>query len=478
MKATAWGQRMRWTALISAVALQGVLVLPAEAAWPTHVLTAVEKDHPLPEVWLGVGYEHIRKSANITREWVQRDANGSPTTAEDIRELAFSEYQHRLNIDLRAGIFRDLELHIRAPIILAYKSQIAFADGVEGTSTIWGTDNADDPNYDYRYPITEVPASRERAGFGDMTFGLSWSPFVDAKDEAYPTLTLTGDLIAPTGSRRDPADIAALPDQAGKGGMGQGQTIFDLSVGLSRRMRLGTPALDPYVVLGARIPVATSAQKALGMQPPPSGRAKVGVDVIIHEVPEKEELYSVDLGFSFRYVGIGRTYSELSDYLPNLDQTRVPANRADPSIAADAVTYNDYADPRNYTTAQDGTNCGALVGVPCGELNRVDEHMEMQGSFALLLKPSKWLMFRGGVQVGFVTNHLITAEKVGEDTDPEGSNATCGGSPCAGRVNASNSRGEDERSPYYDPRYDQPGRRLRAEGIFTLTAFANLAITF
>jgi hypothetical protein len=45
-------------------------------------------------------------------------------------------------------------------------------------------------------------------------------------------------------------------------------------------------------------------------------------------------------------------------------------------------------------------------------------------------------------------------------------------------VNAVNSRGEDERSPYYDPRYDQPGRRLRAEGIFTLSAFANLAITF
>ena len=469
---------MRWTAVISAVALQGALVVPAFAAYPTRVLTAVEKDHPLPEVWLGVGFEHLRKSANITREWVQRDAAGNPTVAEDVRELEFSEYQHRLNIDLRAGIFRDLELHVRAPIILAYKSQISLASGVDGTSTLWGSENADDRAYDYRYPITEVPASRERAGFGDMTFGLSWSPVVDVKDEAYPTLTLTGDIIAPTGSRRDPTDQAALPDQAGKGGMGLGQTIFDLSIGLSRRMRLGSPALDPYIVLGARIPVATSSQKALGMEPPPSGRATVGAEVLIFEDLETEQLYSVDLGFSFRYVGIGRTYSELSDYLPNIDQTRVPANRADPSVAADAVTYDDYADPRNYSAAQDGARCGTLTGVPCGELNRVDEHLEMHGTFALTLKPSKWIMFRGGLAVGFVTSHLLTAEKVGVDTDPAGSNATCGGSPCAGRVNAVNSRGEDERSPYYDPRYDQPGRRLRADGIFTLSAFANLAVTF
>jgi hypothetical protein len=387
---------MRWTVAISAVALPSLLVLPAEAAFPTHVLTAVEKGDPLPEVWLGVGFEHIRRSANITREWVDRDAAGQPLRAGDVRELEFSEYQHRLNIDLRAGIFRDLELHVRAPIILAYKSQISFAKDVEATSTIWGSENANDRAYDYRYPITEVPGSRERAGFGDMTFGLAWSPFVDSKDEAYPTLTLTGDLIAPTGTRRNPADVAALPDQPGKGGMGLGQTIFDLSVGLSRRMRLGTPTLDPYIIVGARLPVATSSQKALGMQPPISGRAVVGTEVLIFEDPEREQLYSVDLGFSFRYVAIGRTYSELSDYLPNLDQTRVPANRADPSVAADAVTYDDYADPRNYSTAQDGTACGMLAGVPCGELNRVDEHMEMAGTFALHLKPSKWLSFRGG----------------------------------------------------------------------------------
>lgn len=456
---------------------------PARAAFPTRTMTAVEEASPLPEVWLGVGFEHRRRTASINREWVQRtpDTN-EPTVAEDIGDLDFSEYEHRLNIDLRVGIFRDLELHIRAPIVLAYRSSIDFQPGREATSTIFGNDNfANNPAFDYRYPLTEVPAERQRAGFGDMTFGLSWSPLNDAKDEAYPTLTLTGDIVAPTGSRWDPADQAALPSTDGTGGVGRGQTVFDLSVGLSKRMRLGAPTFDPYVIFGARIPVATPAQKELGMDPPISGRVTVGSELVVHEDVKKKQRYAVDLSFGLTYVSIGRTYSPLSDYLPNFDQTKVPGNRGPSSIPLDAVTYDDYADPRNYAAQVAGTRCGITDGVPCGELNRVDEHMEMAGTLALHIQPSEWFTFRGGVSVGFVTNHLITAEKVGDDLDPPSAEGrTCGGpdSPCVGRVNAQNSEGVDERSPYYDPRYDQPGRRLLAEGIVTLTAFATLAATF
>lgn len=474
---------MRVAASLSTALVALVLAAPAHAAWPTRVMTAVEKHAPLPEVWLGVGFEHIRKSAKINREWVQRDpASNMATLAQDVGDLNFKEWEHRLNIDARVGIFRDLELHLRAPIILAYSSEISFQKDAQNTSTIFGNDiNANNPAFDYRYPITQVPASRTRGGFGDMTFGLAWSPLNDAKDEAYPTLTFTGDVIAPTGSRRDPSDPASLPDTSGRGGMGQGQTIFDLSIGLSKRMRLGTPVLDPYVVFGTRLPVATAAQKEIGMQPPVSGRVTVGSELVLHENVKARQRYALDLSFGLRYIGVGRTYSELSDYLPNFDQTKVPDNRTVGNLPRDAVTYDDYGNPNNYATQAAGALCGITPGVPCGELNRVDEHMQIKGTMAVHIQPSPWLTFRGGVSLGFVTSHLITAEKVGEDLDPpSASNTSCGGvdSPCVGRVNAQNSQGVDERSQYYDPRYDQPGRRLRAENIFTLTAFATLAATF
>lgn len=464
---------MRIFAFSLAVASGFCFARIADAAWPTKVLSAVEPDKAIPDINLEVTYDRRAKSAKITREWIQ-DQNGN-RTALDVRELDFSEVTQRMLLQLRIGIYHDLELHIIAPIILQNDSNIEFAEGVANRSTITGSDNADNTAYDYRFPITDVPASRERAGFGDMTFGLSWSPFVDRKDEAWPTLTLTADIIAPTGKRRDPTDQDALPG-GDSGSVGLGSTTFDLSFGLSKRMRAAAPALEPYMVFGARIPIPTAAQKAVGYDPSASGRFTVGTELVMFEDVDTSQTYALDFGFGFRYIGIGRTYSELSDYLPNFDQTspRDPNNPDDPR---DTFFYDDYQTAENYNTGENGASCGAVAGVPCGELNRVDEHLEMQGTLALNIQPIEYVLIRAGVSVGFVTDHLITAESVGTDTDPD-TNAQCGTGPCSGRVNAQNSNGEDERSSYYDPRYDTPGRRFRAEDITNFIFFVTAAATF
>lgn len=448
-------------------------VSDAHAAFGTRVLTAVEPQEPLPEIWLGVGFEHQRRSATISREFIR--VEGEDRDATDVRELEFSEYTHRLLVDLRVGIFHDLELRVSVPFILENRSEIGFLDGVEGLSSIWNPQSpsrANNPAIDWAYPLTQVPAERERAGLGDMVFGLGWAPFVEHKDTAYPTVALRVDLTVPTGTRRDPTDPESLPEVDGRGGVGLGQTIFDFSIGLSRQIGQA-PTLDPYVQIGARLPVAMGAQDRAGLDPPPSGRFRVGSEIVLSEVPDRGVRYALDLGFGVRYVAEGRTYSELSDYLPNFDQTRLPAE----------PVYNDYGNAGNYDTTRTGARCGILVGVPCGELNQVEEYVELSGSFALHIQPIEWLLFRGGVTLGFVSDHLITAEKVGEDLDPpSAANATCPSSgsnaPCLGQVNAQNSQGIDERSPYYDPRYDQPGRRLRVEDVFDVNAFFSTTITF
>lgn len=447
---------------------------PAFAAFGTRVLTAVEPDDPFPDIWIGVGFEHHRRSAKITRELV-RDEN-EVRAADDVRELDFSEYTHRLLVDLRVGIFHDLELRVAAPFILENRSEIGFQDGVEGRSSIWDDripTRANNPAVPWAYPLTEVPGERERAGLGDMVFGLGWSPFVEDKDPSYPTLTLRVDLTVPTGARRDPADPQSLPGVNGTGGVGLGQTIFDFSLGLSRQIGRKAPTLDPYILLGARLPIAMGVQDRAGLEPPPSGRFKVGSELVISDNPDRGTRYAFDLGFSVRYVASGRTYSELSDYLPNFDQTRLP----------NEPVYDDYDNPANYDAARVGSQCGILENVPCGELNQVEEHIQLSGTFAIHIQPVKWLLFRGGITVGLVNDHLITAEPAGEDSDPaSAAGATCPAddpnSPCLGRVNAENSQGIDERSRFYDPRYDQPGRRLRAEGILDLNAFVTTTLTF
>src|SRR5258708_2534470 len=154
----------------------------ARAAFETEVLTAVEKQKSLPDVHVDIGWDRILEQAKITREWVQ-DVNGTKT-ALDVKELRFKEVTQVLNLGLRVGLYHDLEFHLIAPIILQSDSDIWFAKGVRGVSTITGSPNADDPSYPQtappenasccaRYPITDVPASRSRSGFGDMTFGLA-----------------------------------------------------------------------------------------------------------------------------------------------------------------------------------------------------------------------------------------------------------------------------------------------------------------
>ena len=436
------------------------------AAFDTEVLTALEPNRGLPDLHLGVTFDRRMKRARIKREWIED--NGTTLEALDVRELVFVETEQRLLFDLRLGLFRDLEFHVRAPLILGDESEIGFDNGVSDVSTIFGSPNADDPNLDGRYPLTEVPASRRRTGFGDMIFGLSWSPLVDRKDPSFPTLTLRADVVTPTGELRDPKDQRALSSVDGAGDVGRGQLAFDVSIALSKRMGSSAPYFDPYLIFGGRIPIAVGEQRETGLEPPVSGRFRVGTAVVLGE-SGRDSLYSIDLAFGVRYIASGRTYSELSDYLPDFDQTRVPERPA----------YSDYANPNNYAAQVEGATCGILEGVPCGELNQVDQHLMFSGSLAILLQPSRWLRFRLGADASLTTNHVLTGESVGTDTDPPSAvDATCGATPCVGRVNIANSLGEDERSRYHDPRYDEVGRRLLADRILSLRLFLTTFITF
>jgi hypothetical protein len=448
----------------------------AEAGFETQVMTAVEPEKTLPDLQLSVGWDRLQKRGRITREWVQ-DQNGVKS-ALDVKELNYTEITQQLLVGLRVGLYHDLEFHMVAPIVLQDDTDLGFAKGVSGVSTIWGSQNANDPTYPIdnsaccaRYPITEIPASRSRGGFGDMTFGLAWAPVVDHKDEAFPTLTFRGDIIAPTGKPRDPTDQAALPGHSG-GSIGSGAVTFDLSMGLSKRMREATPTFDPYMIFAASIPVPTAPSlKAEGYDPPPTGRFLVGAELIVDEDPISFQRYSIDLSFGLTYVGSGRTFSELSDFLPAFNQRNVPS---------DTIGYNDFANKANYRTMLDGAQCGTVMGVPCGELTHVDEYLKMTGTLAFNLRPARYAFFRAGVSFGVNTDHLLTTQPVGTDLDPASTptTQTCDGAPCVGRVNAKNSQGVDERSPYYDPRFDSPGHRFRIEETTNFTVFVQGAATF
>ncbi|MBI4817380.1 MAG: hypothetical protein HY791_14045 [Deltaproteobacteria bacterium] len=481
-----------WASLCCAIAL--CAAPNALAAYETAVLTAAEPTNVF-DLHLGVGWDRIVKRGKITREWIQDD--GTSRTSLDVKELDLRVETQQLLLNLRVGVFHDLEFHATAPIILFEDSTIAFAEGVAGRSTITGSANADDPAYADapRYPITDVPGARFRSGFGDMTFGLGWSPFVDLEDDAqdvdaWPTITLRADVVAPTGPTRVTTELEALTSSS-RGNVGLGMTVFDLSAGASRRFGFN-PTFDPFVIFGARIPIASSKQKERGMTPPVSGRFQVGSEIVLYEQPENHQRYAVSASFDTEFVSTGRTYSELSDYFPSFDETKVLGNRQGPVDLPDAVLYGDYDNPANYASRTDGARCGKIEGVPCGELHQVDEFVTLGGTFAVDLRFAEYGMVRGGVQIEYLADHFLTNERVGKDLDPTNlpDAQLCDGAECKGRVNARNSFFDratntcpagktcDERSSYYDPRYDAPGRRFRLEETTSFTIFVAGAATF
>lgn len=451
-------------------------ISPARAAYPGPVLEGVSASRRAPQVHVGVRFDQDFQKATITREFVN-DAGTSEASFGTVRELDYEEIRRRLVVETRVGIVDHLELRANMPFVLQWDSSIDFAEGVEGVSTVCCSGNADDPAFALRFPITDVPQRRSRAGVGDLELGLAYSPVVDGPDVAWPTLTLAAMVTVPTGERWDPADTKALPSVDGTGGVGMGQTVFDLSIALTKRSAFTVPAFDPYVVLGTRLPIANGDQKDLGLDPPITARVEVGSEIAFAEDRTKQTYYGADFGLMFRYVGEGRNYSQLTDYLPDFNQTEV--NR-------DVVAYDDFADPNNYSRRGADASCVSdasgdprLPGVPCGEFTRVDDHVEVEGRVGFRIQPNRWLMLRAGFGLGFANDHLITGEAPGEDTDPaSAAGEMCGAVPCLGRINRENSRGDDERSPYYDPRYDAPGGRFFATDIFNVRFFATATATF
>lgn len=449
----------------------------AEAAFPGPPIEGVGAARNVPQVHVGVRFDQDYQQATITREFVN-DAGTADARFGTVRELEYEEVRRRLVVESRIGIVDRLELRANMPFVLQWDSSIEFAEGVEGRSTICCSGNADDEDFALRFPITDVPQRRNRAGVGDLEIGLAYSPVVDGTDVAWPTLTVAAMITVPTGERWDPADTRALPSIDGSGGVGLGQTIFDFSLALNKRSAFSVPALDPYFVIGTRLPIANGAQRDLGLDPPVTARVEMGSELALAEDRAKGTFYGADFGFLLRYIGAGRTFSQLSDYLPNFNPRRV---------ASDVVTSEDFADPENYaSSAGSDISCarGAdgqplTPGVPCGEFTRVDDHVEVEGRVGFRIQPSRWFMLRAGVGLGFANDHLITGEAPGEDTDPASAGGQlCGAVPCLGRINRENSRGQDERSQYFDPRYDAPGGRFFATDIFNVRFFATATATF
>lgn len=384
----------------AAVALTLGTSFVATAADVTRVASSFEDDDPFG-LFIDVGLEHSERRTKILREVLPGPANPSGTR-QLIPEMRSSLYDTRVNIDVAAGISRDVEFSVGLPIILLRNEYWGYEEGRgSGTSSVYGRDSDN---------LFVLPSRAFRNGLGNARFGLAWAVFNQKKDDTKPTWVVRLDYEAPTAKVLDPTEGLRYQgkDDTAFSNVGDRVHKYTLSTALSRQIG----AAEPYFKMAWTLPVRgpgaySNCQHPEKLQDPANcgsadwPRSETGIDPS-HVVSlmfgsefqlseQRQRRFKLDVRSLANYVSAGRYYNELSGVLGKL------------------LTTGDYL------------QVGGQLGLT-GEVNQV-------------------LSVRGTAMFLYNTDHALTDEK------PDGD---------------SNGDGTVTANPNYDPRTDSPSRRFYA----------------
>lgn len=429
-----------------------LVMVCAAAAWSaeaTRVASSFETDDPFG-MFLNFSFDRVQDRAKIVREWYQRG------TSEDVTELRYQKFSSTLGIDLHLGIFRDLELHVGVPIVFQQDRYWSFAkDTGDANTTIYrncvdarggvcptpglGTGHL----FTVGDPSTGEPSGAFRGGLGDVSFGLAWAPFSQAKDDTKPTWVLRFEYTAPTAAMLNPSLPTSLSD---RGSLGDKMHRYTWSTAVSKRLSVAEPYFELHYTLPWRgpgfysncdkpsEPAAVAAWDArmgrsencmrdvwdkdeTGLRPPHTGGFFFGTEATLYERPERHQRFVIDLRGFANYVSEGRYNNELSDLMGKLLYT------------------TDYA--------------------------------QVGGHFGFVGQAAEFVVLRAYASWAYNTEHFLTNENIGKDFVVEANGKT------NGTVDISTH--PEEINPNYDFRVDHQGRRFRIEEqyVFRILVTAN-----
>lgn len=412
--------------LPAVVALVGLISSNVFGAGITTVLSSFDEEDPF-DGWLYPAFEWERRTATISREYL----HGDQIRRAKILNATRSTY--RLSVNLRLGLWKDLELFTVLPFVLADQTSLSYASGAGSL----------DPSPQPREPdlLFDMPNSGPtRSGFGDMALGLRYSPFQQWRDPYYPSWVLSLTWTLPTGKVR----------RGGNKGVGNGWHELKFESSASRRITF----LEPYFGFWGtlRIPGSSTLFKeyasAQGTVWPGQ---EVGIQYGIEFFPwerkrsdGKHERYaSIDIGGSAVYTFRGRGYTDLFEAFATsrCNQT---------GMCVDPEKWGGLG-----LTQYDRTAANWVSGSSPQFMDGITD-VEAYGTFSLWLRfeiqPIEYFSFGFKIYYARETGHYLTRAIVGEDQYGNGD----GVKHNPGSVN--------EFNPVYNSTIDDPGRRFKSEG--------------
>ena len=402
---------------LRAVAAALTLGLPfaATAADITRVASSFEDNDPFG-MFIDVGVEHLQHRSHILRERISAD-----TGAKELQsELAYSDYETRLNVDIAAGISQDVEFSFGLPFVLFRNEYINRAEGVTA-----GNSSIPDWNGGRSGASLEVPYKVYRRGLGNARFGLAWAIFNQKRDDTKPTWVARINYEAPTAGLLDPSldtrdDNSATP-------VGDRLHKYTLSTALSRQIGLAEPYFRASYTIPVRGPGAYSNcahpelldagnrgncgingwdRAATGTQGPQVLGVVVGSEFQLIDNPTR--YIRLDVRAVSNFVGSGRYYNELSG--------------------------------------------------PLRKMLTTTEYLQVGGQAGVTVRLAEAIAIRGSAMFLYTTDHTLTAE-------PQGRDSTTVDSPA-------------DANPNYDPRWDAAGERFYASESKDLRFDATVTFAF
>jgi hypothetical protein len=456
---------------------------------------------------LSLGYQHSWKTGKIRRETSirQNGLSSGGYTSDALNIAEYKETTSRLNTRADIGLYRDIALIIRVPIILANDREL---EGLDGSAEQQSLNIAGFPGEQlFRLPFK----SPTRSGVEYLAVGLDFGVMNQARDSTKPSWVLglegrfsvaepmhacnqnPAKLNVNAAEQQvkcaEPSDVNRngvldQPDPGeiqleGKGGtrdagVSRGTTALELHTFLSKRIKY----IEPYGGFRALFEFQndssdfgqTDLKGSLVNHPPLVGSMILGLNVIPWELRDQFQRVNFDFRFTGTYVSEGRDYSELFDALGSSDaqSLRMPL-------------YSDYQANPEYIPGQSGPEVPPSIANPNSQkvyftgLTDVQQHATLAFTGSFTWQAGEYVKFNVGGGYTLVQPHFITFDQA---CNPDFDNDLGKSGPCRTGALSGQPRPTGIPNPNYRAVINAPGRRFRVDDSNTWDVWLNATVMF
>lgn len=422
----------------------------------TTVIDAFDKDDPF-DANLLLTFRQQWKSANIRRETALSQGglssggfvNGSENVA------SYSQSTTVLEVGGAIGLYKDLALSFRLPIILADTRELSDLDGSSRNP-----ERLQDPS---GAQLFTVPfKSPTRSGVDWFAIALDYAILNQQRDDTKPTWVIGAEGRFAVGSRlhacndRSPVRCPDPVNPTGPSrdpGISRGMHAIAAHTIFSRRFGY----IEPY--MGFRMQVelpqsnsdfgaSSDVRGTLLNRPPVLGTFTVGTEIFPWENRESFQRIGLDLKLRGTYHSPGRDYSELFDALGSSQARSLRDPNPGAYRAGTDGGFTSVVDPNAQKVYFTGVTDQQAFG-------------SFGGSVGLTWQAGQYVKFNAGFGLTYAQSHLITSADAC-NPDLKGDPGTAG--PCrSGAVNASGGTATGVPNPNHRPVIDLPGRRFSVD---------------